>query len=158
MNLGRLVQKLFLGAAIAVAPLLNGCEKATDDEGESPPAEYVTPGNADVRGTWYNHGIHPGGWYGPEHAWDFGWYYIKQYGTNVEATYERELYKEFKQYRGGIESNTMFLSYVSTNGQIGVAVEYTIEGETFMRPHHIFRPTLVERTSHEIESRRTPWN
>ena len=173
MSLGRLVKKLFLGAAVLAA--VTGCE---DDE-----PEYVALGTADVRGTWYEHGSR-GGWYGPNHEWGFNWYYFKQYGTNIEGKFEFELYDQNDTYaslmdvRGVVQGNSISITRFDYFDEPLRSIEAVVDGDVIEGIEHVPASDIpdysntnnppwhieafdmdfrLERTSSNIVRRATPW-
>ena len=93
-TLKQIVQSTALAGAIAI---FGGCEIEESDSVLPNKQEYVNPGAADIRGTWYDKGL-SGGWYGPNKTWGFSWWYLKQYGTNIEGKFEQELYRDHDSY------------------------------------------------------------
>lgn len=145
----KLIQRLLLGTAFAAMPFLVGCEK--DSGGD----QFVSPGTADVRGTWYKHG-NSGGWYGPNKEWGFGWVYVdEQNGTNVQGRYENELYEQGYDYeslsdlRGTITGNHLVMSIFNNEQSATVPiVNVTVNGNSAGR---------LERVSQDIVRRAKPW-
>ena len=153
MQLKRLIQKLFAGATYVAVPLLSNCGNENFYGINDSRQQYVAPNTADVRGTWYGHGS-SGGWFGPNQEWGFAWYYLKQYGTDVEGKYEYELYEQNNNYyslsnlSGTITGNKMLLTHINEDGTYGRALEGTVKGDTWSNS---------ERTSQDIVRRATPW-
>jgi hypothetical protein len=178
MGLTRLVQRLFLGAAVLAA--IAGCEKENSVHKRP---EYVAPETADIRGTWYEHGS-SGGWYGPNDEWGFGWYYFTQYGTNIEGKFEFELYKQDKPYStlrdvtGTVSGNDISLIVFDYDDTLDRTIDAAVNGNVIEGIEHVpafdvpdYRNTnlpplhieafdvdfRLERTSTKIERRATPW-
>jgi len=149
MNIKKTAQKFLLGTALSIAPFLSGCTPGLGLEDQ-----YVSENTSDVRGTWYKHG-NAGGWYGPNEEWNFGWYYLKQYGNDVEGKYEHELYTTKAYYNdletvtGTITGDKLVLMKFDTNNIPFVDLEETtVVGNTCGK---------LERTNTGIVRRATPW-
>jgi len=156
-------QRLILATGVGVASsFLTGCEK----EGDS---QYVSPDTADVRGTWYDPGS-TGGWFGPDNRWGFEWYYLEQYGTNIEGKTEFEFYEQNDTYgslqnlKGNVNGNKISLTTFSYDNTPDEVIEATVNGgviqgrgtypyEGDYYPYGFF----IQQVSPNIERRRTPW-
>jgi hypothetical protein len=114
------------------ALLLMGCECEDDKSGEKrhqERQEFVSAGQLDVRGTWYETGF-DGGW-GPRNDWGFSWLYIRQYGSDIHAAQDQELYDQgtaldFDEYVGTLEGSHLIL----TGSDASRWFDLTVSGNT----------------------------
>lgn len=161
MNIGTLVNRLLFAGVLLAGPLITGCEEDDDDDEH----QYVSPGTADVRGTWYDDGL-SGGWFGPDDTWGFEWYYFEQYGTNIEGRTDYELYDQNNGYDeldrvfGTVQGNSLYLTILDWEGDVWSTVRANVNGDalsgTEYRPDYSIDFEL-ERTSSNIVRFATPW-
>jgi len=183
-TLKQIIQNTILAGALAFS---SGCELGYRDDNPNPAPgpiemEYVDPGAADVRGTWYEHGS-PRGWYGPNKEWGFGWWYFKQYGTNIEGKFEDELYYQNNSYhslisvKGVVNGNKLSLIKHNLDGNTDSTIDAAVNRDLIMGKQHFPEEDIpasdyykafhmdaftvkfrLERTGSNIIRRTTSWN
>ena len=142
-------------AIVLAAVALLGCEEK-DDEGQAQQRqEYVSAGQLDLRGTWYQTGF-DNGW-GPKRDWAFSWLYLRQYGAEIRADRDNELYNQgypldFGHYVGTLAGDHLTL----TNADLS-SFDLTVSGETLTGSYSyqfegavVSIPYASDRVTHDI--------